>query len=208
MIEQINQLKQGSIISESSHYIVNRVSGSTAWLTHFESDEEVQIGMSYLRNYTNSADLFETTVKVTKEDKKDGTPGIRTIFENIHSGQVFTVCFKKQDKPKSKRKLQEEIDTIVEQFSNSIDAVKNSKKGVANAAKNLITELVNNPVLPYEEGEDRVLRGYKVQFASRDGRYDCVDMDITKTDKESGIRPVNILTIKWLIYNGVKYIVE
>lgn len=208
MIEQINQLKQGSIISESSHYIVNRVSGSTAWLTHFESDEEVQIGMSYLRNYTNSADLFETTVKVTKEDKKDGTLGIRSIWENIHSGQVFTVCFKKQDKPKSKRKLQEEIDAIVEQFSNSIDAVKNSKKGVANAAKNLVTELVNNPVLPYDEGEDRVLRGYKIQFESRDGRYDCVDMDIVKTDKESGIRPVNILTIKWLIYNGVKYIVE
>ena len=208
MIEQINQLKQGSIISESSHYIVNRVSGSTAWLTHFESGEEVQIGMSYLRNYTNSADLFETTVKVTKEDKKDGTLGIRSIWENIHSGQVFTVCFKKQDKPKSKKKLQEEIDTIVEQFSNSIDAIKNSKKGVANAAKNLVTELVNNPVLPYEEGEDRVLRGYKIQFESRDGRYDCVDMDIVKTDKESGIRPVNILTIKWLIYNGVKYIVE
>ena len=105
-------------------------------------------------------------------------------------------------------KLQEEIDAIVEQFSNSIDTVKNNKKGVANAAKNLITELVNNPVLPYEEGEDRVLRGYKIQFESRDGRYDCVDMDITKTDKESGIRPVNILTIKWLIFNGVKYIIE
>lgn len=202
MIKQTNQLKQGSIISESSHYIVNRVSG------HFESGEEVQIGISYLKNYTNSADLFETTVKVTKEDKKDGTLGIRSIWENIHSGQAFTVCFKKQDKPKSKRKLQEEIDTIVEQFSNSIDAVKNSKKGVANAAKNLVTELVNNPVLPYEEGEDRVLRGYKIQFESRDGRYDCVDMDITRTDKESGIRPVNILTIKWLIFNGVKYIVE
>ena len=168
----------------------------------------VVTGMSYLKNYTNSADLFETTVKVTKEDKKDGTLGIRSIWENIHSGQVFTVCFKKQDKPKSKRKLQEEIDAIVEQFSNSIDTVKNNKKGVANAAKNLITELVNSPVLPYEEGEDRVLRGYKIQFESRDGRYDCVDMDITKTDKESGIRPVNILTIKWPIFNGVKYIVE
>lgn len=207
-IEQINQLKQGSIISESSHYIVNRVSGSTAWLTHFESGEEVQIGMSYLENYTNSADLFETTVKVTKEDKKDGTLGIRSIWENIHSGQVFTVCFKKQDKPKSRRKLQEEIDTIVEQFSNSIDAVKNSKKGVANAAKNLVTELVNNPVLPYEEGEDRVLRGYKIQFESRDGRYNCVDMDIQQTDKESGVRPVNINTIKYLIFDGVKYVVE
>lgn len=208
MIEQINQLKQGSIISESSHYIVNRVSGSTAWLTHFESGEEVQIGMSYLKNYTNSADLFETTVKVTKEDKKDGTLGIRSIWENIHSGQVFTVCFKKQDKPKSKRKLQEEIDAIVEQFSNSIDAVKNSKKGVANAAKNLVTELVSNPVLPYEEGEDRVLRGYKIQFESRDGRYNCIDMDIQQTDKEFGVRPVNINTIKYLIFGGVKYVVE
>ena len=208
MIEQINQLKQGSIISESSHYIMNRVSGSTAWLTHFESGEEVQIGMSYLKNYTNSADLFETTVKVTKEDKKDGTLGIRSIWENIHSGQVFTVCFKKQDKPKSRRKLQEEIDTIVEQFSNSIDAIKNSKKGVANAAKNLVTELVNNPVLPYEEGEDRVLRGYKIQFESRDGRYNCIDMDIQQTDKESGVRPVNINTIKYLIFDGVKYVVE
>lgn len=86
MIEQINQLKQGSIISESSHYIVNRVSGSNAWLTHFESGEEVQIGMSYLKNY--------------------------------------------------------------------------------------------------------------------------IDMDIQQTDKESGVRPVNINTIKYLIFDGVKYVVE
>lgn len=208
MIEKINQLEKGAVISESSHYIVDRIAGSTVHLKHFESGEEVQISISYLKNYTNSADLYDTTVEVTKEDKKDGTLGIRSIWENIHSGQVFTVCFKKQDKPKSKRKLQEEIDAIVEQFSNSIDTVKNNKKGVANAAKNLITELVNNPVLPYEEGEDRVLRGYKVQFASRDGRYDCVDMDIVRTDKESDIRPVNINTIKWLIFNGVKYIVK
>lgn len=208
MIDKINQLENGAVISESSHYIVNRIAGSTVHLKHFESGEDVQIGISYLKNYTNSADLYDTTVEVTKEDKKDGALGIRSIFENIHSSQVFTVCFKKQDKPKSKRKLQEEIDVIVEQFSNSIDTVKNNKKGVANAAKNLITELVNNPVLPYEEGEDRVLRGYKVQFASRDGRYDCVDMDVVRTDKESGIRPVNINTIKWLIFNGVKYIVK
>lgn len=208
MIEKINQLEKGAVISESSHYIVDRVAGSTVHLKHFESGEDVQIGISYLKNYTDSADLYDTTVEVTKEDKKDGTLGIRSIFENIHSSQVFTVCFKKQDKPKSKRKLQEEIDTIVEQFSNTIDIVKNNKKGVANAAKNLITELVNNPVLPYEEGEDRILRGYKIQFESRDGRYDCVDMDIVRTDKESGIRPVNILTIKWLIFNGVKYIVK
>lgn len=208
MIEKINQLKQGSIISESSHYIVNKVSNSSAWLTHFESGEEVQIGMSYLKHYTDSADFYNEEIKVTKEDKKDGTLGIRSIWENIHSGQVFTVCFKKQDKPKSQKKLNAEISSLIESFSNEIDNVKNNKKGVSNCAKQLIEELVNNPILPYEEGEERVLRGYKIQFSSRDGRYDCVDMDITKTDKESGIRPVNINTIKYLIFNGVKYVVE
>ena len=208
MIEQVNQLKQGSIISESSHYIVNKISDPRAWLTHFESGEEVEIGVSYLKNYTNSADLYTEEVRVTKEDKKDGTLGIRSIWENIHSGQVFTVCFKKQDKPKSKKKIQEEVDAIIEQFSNSIDEVKNNKKGVANAAKNLITELINNPVLPYEEGEERVLRGYKIQFESRDGRYNCVDMDIHRTEKESGVRPVNINTISYLIFDGIKYVVE
>ena len=208
MIEQINQLKQGSIISESSHYIVNRVSGSIAWLTHFESGEEVQIGMSYLRNYTNSADLFETTVKVTKEDKKDGTLGIRSIWESIHSGQVFTVCFKKQDKPRSKKAINADIEKKVELITAAIERAKAQKKSISEVAKKHFSDLMLNPILGYEEGEERVLRGYKIQFESRDGRYDCVDMDIVKTDKESGIRPVNINTIRWLVYNGVKYIVE
>jgi len=208
MIEKINQLKKGSIISESSHYIVENILGSTATLTHFESGQQVQISTSYLENYTNSADLYNQEFKVGKEDKKDGTLGIRSIWENIHSGQVFTVCFKKQNKPKSQKKLNAEISSLIESFSNEIDNVKNNKKGVANCAKQLIEELVKNPILPYEEGEERVLRGYKIQFSSRDGRYDCVDMDITRTDKESGIRPVNINTIKWLIFDGIKYTVE
>ena len=207
-MREIKQLKVGDVLSESSHYVVQNIAGSVIYVKHYESGDTVRLGNEYIEGYVESADEVVEEVKVTKEDKRDGTKGIRSIFEGIHTSQVFTVCFKKQDKPKSKRKLQEEIDAIVEQFSNSIDTVKNNKKGVANAAKNLITELVNNPVLPYEEGEDRVLRGYKIQFESRDGRYDCVDMDITKTDKESGIRPVNINTIKWLIFNGVKYIVE
>lgn len=197
------------VLSEVSHYRVIGINADDSIrVVHTESGDVVNIGRTYVQNYIKSGDNFVEEVKVTKEDKKDGTLGIRSIFEGIHSGQVFTVCFKKQNKPKSKKKLQEEINTIIEQFSNSIDSIKNSKKGVANAAKNLVTELVENPILPYEEGEERVLRGYKIQFESRDGRYDCVDMDITKTDKESGIRPVNINAIRWLIYDGTKYIVE
>lgn len=204
MIEK--EIKKGDILSESSHYRVKNILGSSVILEHFESKNEVTIDKDYLHNFCNTADGYTTEVKVTKEDKKDGTLGIRSIWENIHSGQVFTVCFKKQDKPKSKRKLQEEIDAIVEQFSNSIDTVKNNKKGVANAAKNLTTELINNPILPYEEGEDRVLRGYKIQFESRDGKYQCIDMDIE--DSENNVRLVNINTIKWLIIDNIKYIVQ
>lgn len=208
MIENINQVKEGSVISESSHYIVKRVFGSRVCLQHFESGEEVEISIGYLKNYTNSADIFTKEVKVTREDKKDGTPGIRTIWENIHSDQVFTVCFKKQDKPKSSKRLALEIEGLSQMLAEEIDRVKAQKKGVADATKKFINTLIKNPILPYDKGEDRVLRGYKIQFESRDGRYNCVDMDITRTEKESGIRPVNILTIKWLIYNGVKYVVE
>lgn len=202
-------IKVGDVLSEVSRYIVRGINpDGSIQVIHKESGDIVNIGKSYVENYIKSGDNYDQEVKVTKEDKKDGTLGIRSTFENIHSGQVFTVCFKKQDKPKSKKKLQEEINTVADKFSIAIDTVKANKKGVAEAAKRLVEDLIKNPILPYEEGEDRVLRGYKIQFESRDGRYDCVDMDIVKTDKESGIRPVNILTIKWLIYDGTKYIVE
>lgn len=164
-----------------------------------------RLGKEYVSNYIESADEVVEEVKVTKEDKRDGTKGIRSIFEGIHTPQVFMVCFKKQDKPKTKKALQAEIDYLVNQFCADIDKVKSSKKGVADRAKTLITELIKEPILPYEEGEDRILRGFKIQFESRDGRYNCIDMDI---DGEDNVRPVNINTIKWLIIGGTKYIVE
>lgn len=204
MIEK--EIKKGDILSESSHYRVKNILGSSVILEHFESKNEVAIDKDYLHNFCNTADGYTTEVKVTKEDKKDGTPGIRSIWENIHSSKVFTVCFKKQDKVKSQKKLNEEIDYLVKQFSADIDKVKANKKGVAEKAKELITELIREPILPYEEGEDRVLRGYKIQFESRDGKYQCIDMDIE--DSENNVRLVNINTIKWLIIDNTKYIVQ
>ena len=204
MIEK--EIKKGDILSESSHYRVKNILGSSVILEHFESKNEVAIDKDYLHNFCNTADGYTTEIKVTKEDKKDGTPGIRSIWENIHSSKVFTVCFKKQDKAKSQKKLNEEIDYLVKQFSADIDKVKANKKGVAEKAKQLITELIRESILPYEEGEDRVLRGYKIQFESRDGKYQCIDMDIE--DSENNVRLVNINTIKWLIIDNTKYIVQ
>lgn len=204
-MKEIKQLKVGDVLSESSHYVVQRIDGSVIQVKHFESGDTVRLGNEYISGYVESADEVVEEVKVTKEDKRDGTKGIRSIFEGIHTPQVFTVCFKKQDKPKTKKALQAEIDYLVNQFCADIDKVKSSKKGVAERAKTLITEFIKEPILPYEQGDDRVLRGFKIQFESRDGRYNCIDMDI---EGEDNIRPVNINTIKWLQIGGTKYIVE
>lgn len=204
-MKEIKQLKVGDVLSETSHYKVERINAQDIIVKHLESGDLVRLGMGYVGGYIDSADEVVEEVKVTKEDKKDGTKGIRSIFEGIHTSQVFTVCFKKQDKPKTQKALNAEINDLVTQFTADIDKVKASKKGVTERAKTLITELIKEPILPYEEGEDRVLRGFKIQFESRDGRYNCVDMDI---EDDNNIRPVNINTIKWLLIGGTKYIVE
>lgn len=202
----IKSFKVGDVLSESSHYKVLADNGNLNFkLKHLESGDVVYIDEKYIHNYLESADDFTNEVKVTREDKKDGTLGIRSIFEGIHGSQVFTVCFKKQDTPKSQRKLNAEIATLISDFSKEIGTIQKNKKGVADAAKKFAEELIKNPILPYEEGEDRVLRGFKIQFGSRDGRYNCIDMDIEDTNN---VRPVNINTIRWIILGGTKYVVE
>ena len=204
MIEK--EIKKGDILSESSHYRVKNILGSSVILEHFESKNEVSIDKEYLHNFCNTADSYITEVKVTKEDKKDGTLGIRSIWENIHSGKVFTVCFKKQDTKKSNKQFTTEVNALAEQMCKEIDQVKASKKGVADWAKKTLHTLMSNPIPKIVEGEDRVLRGYKIQFESRDGKYQCIDMDIE--DSEYNVRLVNINTIKWLIIDNTKYIVQ
>lgn len=204
-MKEIKQLKVGDVLSETSHYVVSSITGSVVHAKHLESGDTVRLGNEYVSNYIESADEVVEEVKVTKEDKRDGTKGIRSIFEGIHTPQVFTVCFKKQDKPKTKKRLNEEIETRVSSFINAIEKAKSSKKSMSDVAKGYFTDLALNPILPIEEGEERILRGFKIQFESRDGRYNCIDMDI---DGEDNIRPVNINTIRWLIIGGTKYIVE
>ena len=201
----IKEIAVGDVFSEESHYIVEEIGKDTIKFKHTESGKSVTLGYGYVQDLLNTSDQYDKEVKVTKEDKKDGTLGIRSIFEGIHGSQVFTVCFKKQDTPKSQRKLNAEIATLISDFSKEIDTIQKNKKGVAEAAKKFAEELIKNPILPYEEGEDRVLRGFKIQFESRDGRYNCIDMDIEDTNN---VRPVNINTIKWIILGGTKYVVE
>ena len=203
MRNNITGIKKGDIFSESSHYIFEHFEGNNSVFKHKESGTTVSLGVSYVQNLLTSADQFDTTLEVGKEDKLNGELGIRSIWQNIHSKDVFTVCFRKQDKDLSAKKIKDAI--------NLIEAAQKNKKGVAAIAKMVVEKVQNNPILPYEPGESRILRGYKIQFESRDGKYNCVDMDLLtdlSTEDDKAIRPVNINSIEWLIYHGVKYIVK
>lgn len=186
----------------------DRLASIKAVFKHLESGKTVNLSNEYVYNMLNTSDQYEKEVKVTREDKKDGTPGIRTIFEGIRSSEVFTVVFKKQDKAKTKKQFESEKEAQRMEAISMIDKAKRQKKSMATAYKEALEFVQSNPIKDYTEGEDRVLRGFKIQFVSRDGKYRCMDMDIEKTEKDTGERLVNINTISQLIYNGVKYTVE
>lgn len=204
----LREIEVGDIFSEESHYVVKEVKSESVVFKHLESGKTANLSNEYVHNMLNTSDQYEKEVKVTREDKKDGTPGIRTIFEGIKSSEVFTVVFKKQDKAKTKKQFESEKEAQRMEATSIIDKAKRQKKSMVTAYKEALEFVQNNPIKDYIEGEDRVLRGFKIQFVSRDGKYRCMDMDIEKTEKDTGERLVNINTISQLIYNGVKYTVE
>ena len=203
-----NEIKVGDVFSEESHYKVVGVRGDSVDFLHLEGNTNVTIAKNYIQDLMNTCDQYTETVEVTKEDKKDGTPGIRTIFEGIKSSEVFSVTFKKQDKAKTRKQFNEEREAQRAEAIAMIDKAKSQKKSMADAYKIALEFIQDHPITDVIEGETRTLRGFKLQFVSRDGKYRCLDMDIERTDKETGERLVNINTIEQLIYNGTKYIVK
>lgn len=234
MAINLTEIQAGDVFSEMSHYVYQGRNATGHVLTHLESKENVVLSDNYVANLLKTADVYDKEVKVGKEDKlwtakqisvltdsdlKDFggiTPrvgdirvkGIRTIWEEIHSSQVFTVAFKKVDTSKTKKAYLAELEAQREVSIDMIDKAKKQKKSMAEAYKVALEYLQMNPIKDYTEGEIRLLRGYKVQFTSRDGKYDCIDMDIEMKGTESGLRPVNINTIQFLVFDGIKYVVE
>ena len=204
----LKEIQVGDVFSEESHYVVKSINKDGIVFSHLESNHDVTLSNNYIKELLNTSDQYDNTVEVGKEDKKDGTPGIRTIFEGIKSSEVFTVVFTKQAKAKTKKAIAEEKAAQREAAVALIEKAKKAKKSMANAYAEALAFIQENPILSETPGEERILRGYKLQFTSRDGKYKCLDMDIKRTDKETGERLVNINTISQLIVNGTKYIVK
>lgn len=227
----IKEIKVGDIFSEVSHYTVSKVNKDNMELKHHASQQVVTLSNNYISSLLQSAQSWSKEVEVGKEDKlwtakkiadaaKKGTDvsnikegdiqqvGIRTVWENIHSAQVFTVGFYKADKPKTQKDYKAELSAQADKFAQELEDIANAKKGILAAAKKAIEQIQANPISPVIKGELRTLRGYKIQFTSRDGGYDCIDMNLPSTGKESNVRPVNINTIQFIIFNDVLYVLE
>lgn len=221
----VNDLKQGDVFSEESHYRFQQRSIKGFEFTHVASGQTITLDEKYVTDLLTPADQFTQEMEVGKEDKywtekqiaeaikkrelpadtkvRVGdvrVPGIRTIWANIYSSKVFTVFFYKQDKELSSKALTEAREKQIAEAMSKLGA-----RVVASKIRKVVEEIVNNPVLPSAPGELRKLRGYKTQFSSINGNYGVIDLDITSGSAE---RQVNVNQIQELIYDGVRYIVK
>lgn len=223
----IAEVEVGDVFSEQNHLICVEKLKDSIKMKHLESGEVVELNNKYVEDLLQTADQYNSEVIVGKEDKfwtqkqiddlkKKGEDvsnlsvgllkqmGIKNIFEGIHSSQVFEVCFKKKDTPLSAKKLKELQEAQIVKALEDLEKAQKQKKGVLDKAKEVLAYVQANPILPYTEGEERFLRGYKLQFKSEDGFYTVKDLDI-ETNNE---RLVNINSIVYLVFNGTKFVVE
>lgn len=223
---KIQDIQIGDIFSETSRYIVQNIESNVISFRHVGTGKIVTLTNDYVRELLTSADQYETEIKVGLEDKfwtaakikaaknlppdvKEGdlqVPGIRTVWSKI-GNQVFAVCFEKKPKELSEKEYRQALADYDAKAVERLEKAKNSKKGVVNAALEILQEQRENPVLRTEPPELRELRGVKVQFESTTGFYTVVDLDLKEVEPANH-RQLNINAIQWLVVDGVKYVKE
>lgn len=221
----LNEIEVGDVFSEESHYIYLGEENGRRQFKHLESGQKVNLDDRYVSELLQTADQFTEEVEVGVEDKhwtqkqieeaktkglleadslvREGDvklKGIRSLWTDIHSTKVFSVCFNKKGKELTKKAFNAAKE---KQIQEALANISSGKVTLEEAFK----QIQETPIFPIEKGEERVLRGYKVQFSSANGFYDVIDMDIEDDGKNSNIRKVNINEINWLVIDGIKYVV-
>lgn len=226
MKNNLSEIRVGDIFSEQSYFKVTKVNTDSIDFLHIYTGETVRLNNNYVSDILFTADQYQQEVTVGILDKiwtasqikeeikknpafnmKEGDlkqEGIKTVWSNVGT-KPFTVCFVKQGKTLSNKAYETKVKQVIDNALREIDTAAKGKKGVAKTASEVIEELIRNPISNQEPGEERVLRGYKIQHESTDGYYQVVDLDITQGENK---RLVNLNTIKWLVVGGVKYNVE
>ena len=215
----IKDIRPSDLFCELSYFSVVKVNPTSVTFKHLATGTEVDLGNDYVSNLLSSADSYVSEQSVGIEDKlwtqkqlddaKNTTnkvgdvrvPGMKSIWDSIGS-KVFRVSFIKKGKNLSNTAYNKAIQEKLTDATHVLEKAKSSKKGVTTVALELLEDLIRNPINSTVAGEERILRGWKLQHESLDGQYAVMDSDLMEK------RVVNLNTIKWIIVDGVKYIKE
>jgi hypothetical protein len=207
------------LFCELSYFSVVKVNPTSITFKHLSTGTEVDLGNDYVSTLLCSADSYDSELVVGIEDKlwtqkqlddakniinKVGdvrVPGMKSIWDGIGS-KVFRVSFIKKGKELSKTAYNKLVADKLASATHTIEKAKTSKKGVTSVAVELMEDLIRNPIIFNVPGEERILRGWKLQHESLDGQYAVMDSDLMEK------RVVNLPNVKWIIVDGVKYIKE
>jgi len=184
-----SQLKKGSILSETSFFVVKEVNKNDITVTD-DFGNEVNISNPYVEKVVNSADLYE------KEEKKTMTE-LADIL--INSPRIaMTVAFFKKDVAKTQKAYKAEKEEAIK---------KVQEASLANAAK-LLEDLIDNPISKVIPGELRVMKGRHYGQVDDLGRVHFVDMEQdkgTKADSDARMRQIDPRTVQYIIVAGTKF---
>ena len=124
----LDEIQVGDVFSEESHYVYLGQENGKRQFKHLESGQKVNLDDRYVSELLQTADQFTEEVEVGVEDKhwtqkqideakkkglleadsaiREGDvklKGIRSLWTDIHSTQVFSVCFNKKGKELTKK---------------------------------------------------------------------------------------------------------
>lgn len=180
---EFKKLEVGNVLSETQYYTVEKIKGNNIQLG-MDGGESIIVEKGYVEAFLSSANQFKSTEKKTKTE-------LAELF--INSPRIaMTVCFFKQDKPKTKKKYKEELAAQAEVVKN--DFLNNGISAIETA--------LANPIKDYTPGELRAMIGRHYGVVDDLGRVTFVDMEI-----KSGMntRQVDPRTIQYIIVDDVKY---
>ncbi len=187
----MKDINTGSILSESSFYVVKSVNKDNVTVTD-DLGNEINISNQYVERVLNPADVY------TSEEKKTMTE-LAELF--INSPRIaMTVAFFKKDVPKTKTALKAEKEAMVASFQNA----------KVSEIEGLVQRFIDNPITTVIPGELRIMKGRHYGEMDDLGRIQFVDMELGKGTRgtDARLRQVDTRSIQYLIVNKVKYILK
>lgn len=185
-------LQAGSILSETSFYVVKELKGDKTIVTD-DYGHEITMGNKYIEQICVSADYSD------KEEKKSMTE-LAEIFINSPR-TAMTVAYITKATEKTKKDFEAEKKVKIDEIQNA--SLKN--------AEALLSDLIENPITRSIPGKLRVMKGRHYGHVDDLGRVHFIDMEIKRDDTkdyDTRSRQVDPRTIEYLVVNKVKYVLK